>query len=282
MRRICLVTLLLITLFLSACGPKPTDTAATTGTPPNRKQRTPIPPPAKGQGFSAMAGQIMKHQDWYVGQNVTLVGYFRGLDLLNEVILDAPVSRLDDWVIADDSGAIWVQYSRKLPFATTSHEVWRIVRVSGSVAVHKNGMPYIVPTEVEWEGLIEDYSVLPALCPVAIHRFGGPNRLDHHIYWYGSDGLTVIDSKANWQGHAGLRPGQVYDLETAFKKVKFFDLPSTIGEACQGCTRYHIAVVNEKEGKPHFVTVYEGSVSDKLQAFLDLVIARTADAKSIE
>ena len=229
-----------------------------------------------------MAGQIIKHPDWYVGQDVTLVGYYRGLDLLDEVVLDAPVSRLNDWVIADDSGAIWVQYSRMLPFPTTSHEVWRILRVSGSVALHKNGMPYIVPTKVEWEGLTEDYSVLPALCSVAIHRFGGPDHLDHHIYWYGSAGLSVIDSKANWHAQTRLRPGQVYDLETAFKKAKFYDLPPTIGETCQGCIRYEIAAVNDKESKPYFVTVYEGSVPAKLQAFIDLAILRTADAQPVQ
>jgi hypothetical protein len=282
MRRICLIALLLTTLILSACGPKPTDAAATTGTPSSHKQRTPIPPPAKGEGFSVMAGQIMKHPDWYAGQQVTLVGYYRGLDLLDEVVLDAPVSRVNDWVVADDSGAIWVQYSRKLPFPSSSQDVWRIVRVTGSVEVHRNGMPYIVPATVEWEGLVKEYEVLPARCTVAIHRFGGPDDLDHHIYWYDTDNsLAVIDTKTNWKAQTTLRRGENYDLEVAFNKAKLLNLPSTIGQACQGCVRYEIAAVNAKENKPHFVTVYQGSVPDKLQAFIDLVIAKTADAKPV-
>ena len=199
-----------------------------------------------------------------------------------EIAVEPPVSRLEDWVVSDDSGAIWVQYSAKLPFPTTSHEVWRIVRVSGAIALDKNGTPYVVPAKVEWEGLTESYSVLPALCSVAIHRFGGPQGLDHHIYWYGSSGLSVIDRKSNWHAQTGLRSGQVYDLETAFKRAKFYDLPPTIGEPCQGCIRYQIAAVHPKEGRPYFVTIYEGSVPEKLQAFIDLAITRTADAKPVE
>ena len=118
MRRCCAIALLLIAVFLSACGSQSTETGAT-ATTPSRKQPTPIPAPDKGKGFSVLARQIMRHADWYEGQDVTLVGYFRGLDLLDEVVLDAPVSRSTDWVLADDSGAIWVAYWSSSPFPPT-------------------------------------------------------------------------------------------------------------------------------------------------------------------
>jgi hypothetical protein len=230
-----------------------------------------------------MAGRITKHPDWYVGQDVTLVGYFRGLDLLDEVTQDAPVSQTDDWVIADDSGAIWVQYSKKLPFPSSSHDVWRIVRATGSVEVHENGMPYIVPLTVEWEGLVNKYEALPARCTVAIHRFGGPDKLNHHIYWYSADrSLVVVDTRAGWNGQITLRRSETYELDGAFNKARLLRLPSAIGEACKGCVRYEIATVDDKKNEPHFVTVYEGSVPDRLQAFVDLVLANTAAAKPIE
>lgn len=283
MRRLCSLSLLLVAILLAACGGTPTaEVTGTVATPPGGKQPTPIPPPPPGEGLSDMAGRIIKRPGWYEGQNVILVGYFRGLDLLDEVILDAPEDRITDWVLADDSGAIWVTDAHKLPFPSTSHEVWRIVRVRGPVKVHANGMPYIVPFEVQWEGLKGTGDVLPALCRVAIHQSGGPDKLDRHIYWYSTGTLAVIDQGTGLRASANLKSGQNYDLDIALNRSKVFDLPSTVGAACTGCVRYDIAAVDEKAGRPHFVTVYEGSVPDQLQAFLDLAAEMSAKAKPIE
>jgi hypothetical protein len=218
----------------------------------------------------------------YEGQRVTLVGYFRGQDLLNEVVLDAPTDRFRDWVVKDSEGAIYVSYQRLLPFSPTSHEVWRVVRVSGDVKRHPNGMPYIVPDDVQWEGLKEDYDVLPASCIVAIHQFGGEAGVDHHVYWYTTRTLGINDSSASWQGVAKLTRGDLNDLERTFNASRFFKLPATVGTECEGCIRYHIAAVNEKKNEPHFVTLYQGSVPRKLQAFIDQVIAKTAKAQSVQ
>ena len=272
MRRYGLLVLTLVLVILSACSTKPADDV----------QQTPISPPPPGQGLSTLAGQIMQHAQEYQGQKVTLVGYFRGLDILDEVLLDPPTNRLRDWVIKDDSGAIYVSHQGLLPFPHTSHEVWRIVRVSGQVEVHRNGMPYIVPTTVEWEGLKEEYDILPAFCTFAVHRFGGPDQLDHHLYWYTLRQLVVYDTKTQWRAAAPLKKGEIYDWERALKKAKFFDLPPVVGEECEGCVRYVIAAVNDKKEKPHFVTVYEGSIPDKLQAFIDLMIEKSSQAKPVE
>jgi hypothetical protein len=224
----------------------------------------------------------MRRSEQYRGQRITLVGYFRGLDLLNEVTLDPPTNRLRDWVVKDDTGAIYVSYKELLPFSPASHEVWRIVRVTGEVAVHKNGMPYIIPEEVEWEGLLENYDVLPASCIVAIHRFDGTDQLDHQIYWFAAENLVVHDAKANYRGVVQLKRGEIYDLERAFDKAKFFKSPNTVGTECEGCMRYHIAAVNPKENEPHFVTLYEGSVPSSLEAFIDQIVEKTAETQPIQ
>lgn len=281
MRRLFSTLFLVSFLVLTACGPKPTEDVISDATPPGGKRPTPIPPPPPGQGFSDMAGRIYKRPKWYEGQTVTLVGYFRGLDLLDEVILDAPENRVNDWVITDDSGGIWVAFRGKLPFPPTSHEVWRIVRVQGTVQVHKNGMAYILPDSVQWEGLTDNFAVLPALALVAVHRFGGPDNLNHHTYWYSTGGLAVIDVAADWKGSMRLKRGQILDLEKAFKKAKFFDLPSQLGSPCDGCVRYDVAAVNEKANEPHFVTAYEGSVPKELQSLIDLMAEISTEAEPV-
>jgi hypothetical protein len=264
---------------LPACQPAPT--TETDLAPTSRPQPTPIPPPAPGKGFSVLAQQITKHPESYEGQYVTLVGYFRGQDLLDEVVLDAPVNQTQDWVIKDETDAIWVTDQGKLPFPPTSHEVWRVVRVSGEVKIHANGMPYIVAQDVKWEGLIQDYDVLPASCIVAVHRFGGPDQLDHHIYWYDSRNLVVYDARAKWRASARLTKGEVFDLQEAFSLTHFFKLPATVGQSCQDCIRYTIAAVDPKKNEPHFVTLYQGSVPDGLQRFIDRMIEMTGKAGAL-
>lgn len=223
-----------LALALAACGgqrPPGTVTDSDTGPRP-----TPIPAPPPGEGFSRLAGTIVKRPQWYEGQQVTLVGYFRGQDLVDKVVLDAPTDRFRDWVIEDDTGAVYVSYQKLLPFPPTSHEIWRIVRVSGKVVVHDNGTPYIVPSAVEWEGAKMDFDALPANCVFAIHRLGGADQLDHHIYWYDIRNLAVHDAKEDWRGAVRLSQGPSYDLDRAFAGAKFFALPTTIGQEpnCSG------------------------------------------------
>lgn len=262
--------LMICACLLLAC----TATNSTPGTPP-----TPLPAPEPGQGLSAMIGLILKHPERYAGQQVTLVGYFRGLDLLDESAYGPPINKSQDWVLKDDSGAIWVAHADKLPFSSTSHEVWRTMRVTGTVTRTEGGqVPYILPTAVEWEGLKEDYNVLPAFCRLAIHRFGGPNQLNHHIYWYEPDQLVLIDGDQT-MGPFQLKSEPIRQLDQAFKKVGFFDLAPTVGQPCASCIRYQVAAVNTRTNSPYFVTLYEGSLPQPLQVLIDELLAQAANAK---
>lgn len=279
MRQSVATTLMLVTLVLAACSPSAAPEADIGASAPSDSQPAVIPPPKPGDGLSQMAGRIAKRPKDYEDQVVTLVGYFRGLDLLDEIRQEAPRDRVSDWVIADDSGALWVAYSNQLPFAPTSQEVWRVVRVTGPVHLTNNGMPYLAPTRVDWEGLQGTEDVLPALCRVAIHRYGGSNGLDHHIYWYEIGTLSVVDRAVGWKGAASLRQNRQLELERAFDETGFFALPATVGEPCNECIRYEVAAVDVKANRPHFVTSYEGSIPPALQAFIDSAISETAKAK---
>jgi hypothetical protein len=89
----------------------------------------------------------------YEGHSVTLVGYYRGWDLLGEVGSGPPVTR-SDWVIRDDSGAIYVQAGLAVegdinlnPGSRADTE--KVLRVTGIVRVTGKGQFYIEPQRIE-------------------------------------------------------------------------------------------------------------------------------------
>ena len=57
--------------------------------------------------ISDILGNIISRPDQYLDKQVEIVGYYHGWDLLKEVQGTPPVTR-SDWVIADNSGAIYV------------------------------------------------------------------------------------------------------------------------------------------------------------------------------
>jgi hypothetical protein len=167
------------------------------------------------------------------------------------------------------------------PFPSTSQEVWRIVRVTGQVTVHDNGTPYLQPVSTHWEGLRLDYAVLPAGCLFAVHRFGGQDDLDHHIYWYSTRTVVLHDAKADIRAATRLQLREEEAWRRALAKTRFFDLPPHVGQQCEDCTRYLVAAVDVKKQRPHFVTVYEGQVPEALDTLIADVIEKTAEAKQV-
>lgn len=57
--------------------------------------------------FTALIGEIRESPGDFEGKTVEIVGYFHGWDLLGEAGIPPPVTR-SDWVIKDNSGAIYV------------------------------------------------------------------------------------------------------------------------------------------------------------------------------
>lgn len=111
---------------------------------------TPAPNP---DAPTRLAGDILANPARYDGQAVTIVGYYRGWDLLHEAESGPPVTR-SDWVVKDETGAIYVQANNapvtgQMPNPGDPAGTNRVVRVSGAVRLTAAGQPYIEPASVE-------------------------------------------------------------------------------------------------------------------------------------
>ncbi|HUW96258.1 MAG TPA: hypothetical protein VMW58_10770 [Anaerolineae bacterium] len=111
------------------------------------------PVPSAETRVTAVIGSILAKPDEYVGREVTVVGYYRGWDLLGEVGAGPPVTR-SDWVIADSTGAIYVEsrgaFDRALGLdPSCADDTGRVVRLFGVVKLGGAGQPYIQPRAVE-------------------------------------------------------------------------------------------------------------------------------------
>ena len=93
------------------------------------------------------------------GKEVTIVGFYRGWDLLKETKQAPPVTR-SDWVIADKSGAIYVQAKNvdikgkdklggKDLMPNEKESVNHVLRVTGTVRVTAQKQAYIEPASIE-------------------------------------------------------------------------------------------------------------------------------------
>ena len=97
-------------------------------------------------------GPIIATPFAFQGQDITIVGYYRGWDLLHEVNTAPPVTR-SDWVISDSTGAIYISASSEaeLPeglLPTSLEAIDTILEIKGVVRVTKRGQPYIDATSV--------------------------------------------------------------------------------------------------------------------------------------
>jgi len=100
-----------------------------------------------------MLGNVIAEPISFVGQNITVVGYYRGWDLLHEANVTPLVSR-SDWVIKDSTGAIYISANSEAgvpdglnPGSFEDTDV--ILEVKGVVRVTEAGQPYIEATSIE-------------------------------------------------------------------------------------------------------------------------------------
>ena len=88
----------------------------------------------------------------FEGRQVTIVGYYRGWDLLGETKTGPPVTR-SDWVIKDDTGAIYISALSEARVSGLSpsslEDVDTILKLIGIVHVTKEGQPYLEATSIE-------------------------------------------------------------------------------------------------------------------------------------
>jgi hypothetical protein len=135
-----LISIGLLAAALPACQgttpPNPT-LAPTTTTPP----------------FTQIVKEILADPGDFEGTSVTLVGYYRGWDLLGEAGSGPPVTR-SDWVLRDDSGAIYVQAGLAVEGDISLNpgskaDTDKVLRVTGFVRLTDTGQAYIEPELIE-------------------------------------------------------------------------------------------------------------------------------------
>jgi hypothetical protein len=98
--------------------------------------------------LSDLIGEIIASPDDFKGKIVEIVGYFRGWDLMDEAGGPPPVTR-SDWVIADNSGAIYVTGDLPQGLDPASPQaVWTVVRLEASVASQQDQV-YLEAQSVE-------------------------------------------------------------------------------------------------------------------------------------
>jgi len=100
-----------------------------------------------------IAGSVIAVPYFFERQNITVVGYYRGWDLLHEADTSPPVTR-SDWVIKDSTGAIYVRANSeaKVPEGLRPdllEYTGIILEVKGFVRVTEGGQPYIEATSIE-------------------------------------------------------------------------------------------------------------------------------------
>ncbi|HID65277.1 MAG TPA: hypothetical protein EYP49_21380 [Anaerolineae bacterium] len=231
--------------------------------------------------LSHLLGRILESPQEFEGQEVTVVGYYRGWDLLGEANAPPPVTR-SDWVIADATGAIYVSAASAapagLPFGPGSgNDLWRVLHLSGVVRLTAGGQPYLEASQVQFAEADEGPEVpepapLVELAPpaIALHRTGGLAGLVQHLYIYDDGRFVAEDDKRGQGGEGTLRADELDRLWTSLEEIGFFDLDNQYGLGCPDCFVYVITVRQGERVKA--VRTFDGSVPEKLEGILTSLV----------
>lgn len=99
--------------------------------------------------LSDWVGSILEAPREFEGRIVEIVGYFRGADLYGEARGDPPVTR-SDWVIVDDTGAMWVTGAAPPGLDPSSRaDAWNVVRLTAKVVYVRLGVSHLEARRVE-------------------------------------------------------------------------------------------------------------------------------------
>ena len=154
MTRFCTLFAFITSLGLLTCS---AGCASTQGLEPSPVVATPSPQAT--QELTDIIASLLEDTG-SEGREVTIVGYYRGWDLLGETDQSPPVTR-SDWVIKDQSGALYVQMNNveiegldQLAGSETlkpgdQGSIHHILRVTGIVRLTPEGQCYIEPERIE-------------------------------------------------------------------------------------------------------------------------------------
>ena len=231
--------------------------------------------------LSHLLGCILESPQEFQGQEVTVVGYYRGWDLLGEANAPPPVTR-SDWVVADATGAVYVSAASAapadLPFGPGSgNDLWRLLRLSGVVRLTAESRPYLEADRVQFAEADEGPEVpepapLVELVPpaIALHRTGGIAGLVQHLYLYDDGRFVAEDDKGGRRKEDALKADEMDRLRASFEEIGFFDMDNQYGLGCPDCFVYVITVRQGERVKA--VRTYDGSVPEELEGILTLLV----------
>jgi len=228
-----------------------------------------------------LLGHVLESPQEFKGREVTVVGYYRGWDLLGEANAPPPVTR-SDWVITDATGAIYVSAASAAPADLASgpgsgNDLWRVLRLSGVVRLTAEGQPYLEADQVQFAEVDEGPEVpepppLVELVPpaIALHRTGGIAGLVQHLYIYDDGRFVAEDDKRGRRDEGVLGDDEMEQLLTSFEEIAFFDMDHQYGLGCPDCFVYVITVREGERVKA--VRTYDGSVPEELEEVLTLLV----------
>jgi hypothetical protein len=224
--------------------------------------------------LSHLLGRILESPQGFQGQEVTVVGYYRGWDLLGEANAPPPVTH-GDWVMADATGAIYVSAANAAPADLppgpgSGNDLWRVLRLSGLVRLTAEGQPYLEAGRVQFAKADEGPAV-PEPAPlvelgspaIALHRTGGIAGLIQHLYIYENGRFVAEDDKRGQREEDALEADEMDRLWASFEEIGFFDMDNQYGLGCPDCFVYVITVRQGERVKA--VRTYDGSVPKELE-----------------
>ncbi len=203
--------------------------------------------------LSHLLGRILESPQEFQGQEVTVVGYYRGWDLVGEANAPPPVTR-SDWVMADATGAIYVSAASATPADLplgpgSGNDLWRVLRLSGVVRLTAESQPYLEADQVQFAEADEGPEVpqpamLVELVPpaIALHRAGGIAGLVQHLYVYENGRFVAEDDKRGRRKEDALEADEIDRLWASFEEIGFFDMDHQYGLGCPDCFVYVITV----------------------------------------
>jgi hypothetical protein len=100
-----------------------------------------------------IVGSIIVEPSAFEGKDITVIGYYRGWDLLHEADMTPPVTR-SDWVIKDSTGAIYISANSeaKVPDGLSPdslEDTDTVLKVMGTVRVTEDEHAYIEAKSIE-------------------------------------------------------------------------------------------------------------------------------------
>ncbi len=208
---------------------------------------------------------LEKPGDW-VGRYIRVVGYYEGWDLFGSAGTSPPVSR-SDWVIRDDSGALYVGGGNPvddLDVSPSEKVEGVLLSLFAEVRMTEGGQPYLWVLSGSRVGPVGE-------AWLEYERSGGIAGFRDRLRIY-PDGRAVLDRKGE-ESTFQLTPEQVDELRAALESANFLSLDASYLPLDTCCDRftYTIHYRDPSEGKPHSVYAMDGTVPPELSPVLEML-----------